>query len=182
MRYKGHDIIEIRRFVPFRTNKVWKIILAFTDTPSSIVYYNIYSSAKKNVYRVTVAEVACRLPSSQRDLWPSGTITIVVIIIFSSFFFGPLTAVFKILRRRTSRKNILLYTYVVIVDVGTRGNCNRRRVFYTDNSVFMVTIVFEYYGLFTHRVSRSLRPISSPPPLFLLPSAPFETQMVVKTS
>lgn len=74
------------------------------------------------------------------------------------FFFGPLTAFFKILRRRTSRKTILLllYTYVV-VDVGTRGNWNRRRVLYTDNSVFMVTIVFEYYGLFTHRVSPSSR-------------------------
>jgi len=100
---------------------------------------------------------------------------------FFPFFFGPLTALFKILRRRTSRKNILLllYTYVVI-DMGTRGNWNRRRVLYTDNSVFMVTIVFEYYGLFTHRVSPSFRHI--PPLLFLLPSAPFETQMVIKTS
>lgn len=104
------------------------------------------------------------------------------LLLFFSSFFGPLTALFKILRRRTSRKNILLlllYTYVVI-DVGTRGNWNRRRVLYTDNSVFMVTIVFEYYGLFTHRVSPSFRHIS--PFLFLLPSAPFETQMVIKTS
>jgi len=56
------------------------------------------------------------------------------------------------------------------------------RVLYTDNSVFMVTIVFEYYGLFTHRVSPSFRLISIPTSLFLLPSAPFETQMVIKTS